>query len=190
MAASLRSADGLKREALNLTMTRFVAFLRGVTPMNVKMPELKGCFDAAGFTNVRTILSSGNVAFDARASSEASLERAAEQAMQQGLGRSFYTIVRPSTYLAELLASDPYVTCGIPSHAKRVISFLREARAPRIELPLARDQASVFCLLGREAFTAYLPTDKGPVFMRLIELAFGTDVTTRTWDTVAKCAAA
>jgi hypothetical protein len=44
--------------------------------------------------------------------------------------------------------------------------------------------------LGREVFTAYVPSDKGPVFMVLIEKAFGTDVTTRTWDTVRKCAGA
>jgi hypothetical protein len=28
------------------------------------------------------------------------------------------------------------------------------------------------------------------VFMSLIEKAFGTEITTRTWDTVRKCAAA
>ena len=37
-------------------MPRFVAFLRGVSPLNAKMPELKLCFERAGFTNVRTIL--------------------------------------------------------------------------------------------------------------------------------------
>jgi len=37
---------------------------------------------------------------------------------------------------------------------------------------------------------AYLPTPKGPVFMTLIEKTFGKDVTTRTWDTVAKVARA
>lgn len=41
-----------------------------------------------------------------------------------------------------------------------------------------------------EAFTAYVPTGKGPVFMQRIERAFGRDVATRTLDTVARCAAA
>jgi len=30
-------------------MRRYAAFLRGVSPMNAKMPELKRCFEAAGF---------------------------------------------------------------------------------------------------------------------------------------------
>jgi len=43
---------------------------------------------------------------------------------------------------------------------------------------------------GREIFTAYAPSPRGTVFMRLIEKTFGTNVTARTWDTVKKCAAA
>ncbi len=42
-------------------MKRYAAFLRGVSPMNAKMPELKRAFEAAGFQAVRTLLSSGNV---------------------------------------------------------------------------------------------------------------------------------
>jgi hypothetical protein len=34
--------------------------------------------------------------------------------------------------------------------------------------------------------SAYTRSDKGPVFMALIEKTFGKDVTTRTWDTVLK----
>jgi uncharacterized protein (DUF1697 family) len=171
-------------------MPRFVAFLRGVSPLNAKMPDLKRCFEVSGFTNVRTILSSGNVVFDAPDSTASALERQAEQAMQLGLGKSFYTIVRSASYLQDLLISDPYIKYGIPVEAKRVVTFMREPQSSRIALPLAQDQASVFCLHGREAFTAYVATDKGPVFMKLIEQAFGKAVTTRTWETVAKCSKA
>lgn len=169
-------------------MPRFVAFLRGVSPLNAKMPELKRSFESAGFDNVRTVLSSGNVVFDAPCAEERVLERRAEEAMLATMGRSFYTIVRASTHLTQLLACDPYTSHGIPIHAKRVVSFLRDTREPRVALPLAEDYASVFCMIGREVFTAYVPSDKGPVFMQLIERAFGAEVTTRTIDTVARCA--
>ncbi len=169
-------------------MPRYVAFLRGVSPMNAKMPELKRAFEAAGFGNVRTILSSGNVAFDARPATDSALEKRAEAAMQSVLGRSFYTIVRSTSALAELLASDPYAAYRVPVAAKRVVSFLRAARSPLVRLPLEADGARVVALRGREAFTTYVASPKGPVFMKLIEQAFGKDVTTRTWDTVRKCA--
>ncbi len=171
-------------------MPRYVAFLRGVSPLNAKMPELKRCFEAAGFTNVRTLLSSGNVVFDARSVSEASLERRAEASMQAVLGRSFYTIVRRADALRGLLESDPYAGFAVAPQAKRIVSFLREPAAAKIKLPIETDGARVLGIVGREVFSAYLPSEKGPVFMALIEKAFGTDITTRTWDTVRKCAAA
>ena len=169
-------------------MPRYVALLRGVSPLNAKMPELKASFESAGFSNVRTVLSSGNVVFDSVQTNQAVIEAMAEAAMERLLGRIFYTIVRSIPELKTLLAADPYTRHGIPSDAKRVVSFFREPPSPKILLPLAQDLASVFLVQGREAFTAYRPTEKGPVFMTIIEKAFGKNVTTRTLDTVAKCA--
>ena len=107
-------------------MRRYVAFLRGVSPMNAKMPDLKRCFEAAGFTDVKTVLSSGNVVFSARAAAAATLETKAETAMAKELGRTFRTIVRPASALRELLEADPYAASRVPAKAKRVVTFLRE----------------------------------------------------------------
>jgi uncharacterized protein (DUF1697 family) len=156
--------------------------------MNAKMPELKRAFERAGFDEVRTLLSSGNVVFSARSASEASLQRRAEEAMQAHLGRTFLTIVRSVDALGELLATDPFEGHRVSPKAKRIVTFLREApdRAPA--LPLEQHGARILHLSGREVFSAYLPTPKGPVFMTLIERTFGMNVTTRTWDTVKKVA--
>lgn len=171
-------------------MPRYVAFLRGVSPMNAKMPQLKSCFEAAGFTNVRTLLSSGNVVFDGRAASDTSVERKAEAAMARQLGRTFYTIVRRVDALVALLEADPYARFELPANAKRVVTFLREPPTRSLKLPLELEEARILALEGREIFTAYVPQPGNPVFMTLIEKTFGKDVTTRTWDTVRKCAAA
>ena len=171
-------------------MPRYAAFLRGVSPMNAKMPELKKAFEAAGFTGVQTVLSSGNVVFDGRRASETRLERAAEAAMRDRLGQAFLTIVRPVDALREMLATDPYRDYKVSPSAKRIVTFLRGAPAAKIELPVEQDGAALLALIGREVYSAYLPTPKGPVFMTLIERAFGKEVTTRTWDTVAKVARA
>jgi uncharacterized protein (DUF1697 family) len=104
---------------LKQPMPRYVAFLRGVSPQNANMPELKASFEAAGFTAVKTLLSSGNLVFDSRVATEASVERQAEAAMQATLGRSFYTIVRRVDTLAQMLASDPYAAFAVPPQAKR-----------------------------------------------------------------------
>ena len=158
--------------------------------MNAKMPELKRCFEAAGFEDVKTVISSGNVVFDSRAASEASLQRKAEAAMKKHLGNAFLAIVRPVSALQEILASDPYERLRLPAGSKRIVTFLREEPEAKVKLPVVLDGARILAALGREVFSSYVPGPRGPVFMTLIEKTFGKDVTTRTWDTVKKVAGA
>ena len=167
---------------------RYAAFLRGVSPMNAKMPELRKCFESAGFSGVKTLLSSGNVVFSAPAAPLDSLERKAEAAMKKRLGEAFLTLVRPVEALREILARDPYRSFRLSPGSKRVVTFLREEPAARLALPIELHGARILALDGREVFSAYLPGPRGPVFMSLIEKTFGKDVTTRTWDTVRKVA--
>jgi hypothetical protein len=89
-----------------------------------------------------------------------------------------------------MLAADPFAPFTLPANAKRVVTFLRTARPPAAPLPVEQDGARILASTGREVFTAYVPSPRGPVFMTLIEKTFGAEVTTRTWDTVRKCAAA
>ncbi|HZW13488.1 MAG TPA: DUF1697 domain-containing protein [Noviherbaspirillum sp.] len=171
-------------------MPRYVAFLRGVSPMNAKMPELRQCFEAAGFSDVRTVLSSGNVVFTSRSTSEYTLERKAEEAMQAALGKAFGTFVRSVAYLQELIEPDPYSAFQLASNAKRVITFLRDTGPSDIGLPIEREGARILKVTNREVFTVYVPGAKGPVFMNLLERTFGSNITTRTLETVKKCAMA
>lgn len=169
-------------------MTRYAAFLRGVSPMNAKMPELAAAFEAAGFADVRTVLSSGNVLFSARAAALVALERKAEAAMKARLGAAFPAIVREVDALRALLEADPFADLRVAPGAKRVVTFLRERPRTLPKLPVERDGARILHVEDREAFSAYVPGPRGPVFMTLIEQTFGKDVTTRTWDTVRKVA--
>ncbi|MES3002231.1 MAG: DUF1697 domain-containing protein [Pseudomonadota bacterium] len=171
-------------------MPRYVAFLRGVSPLNAKMPELKACFEAAGFTNVKTVLASGNVVFDSRTAKDAALEKKIEAAMEKDLDRTFFTIVRRVDELQRLLDADPYAPFKLSPQAKRVITFVRDPHAGQLKLPVELEEARILAMEGREIFTAYVPQPGNPVFMKLIEKTFGKDITTRTWETVRKCAQA
>lgn len=171
-------------------MERYAAFLRGVSPMNARMPELVRAFEAAGFRAVRTVLASGNVVFAARAASAPALERRAEAAMAKTLPTAFLTIVRPAAALRALLASDPYAGPRLSPGAKRVVTFLRAPPLAVPDLPIERDGARILRVEGGAVFSAYVPGPRGPVFMSLLERTFGKDVTTRTWDTVRKVLAA
>lgn len=158
--------------------------------MNARMPALKRCFEAEGFSEVRTLLSSGNVVFNARSSSPAALERRAEKAMQSELGRSFDTIVRSTEYLRTFIDADPFAEFRLPPAAKRVVTFLRNPGEPKFTLPIEQHGATILKFTGSEVLAAYVPGPKGPVFMSLLERTFGKNITTRTLETVRKCAEA
>ena len=157
-------------------------------PTNAKMPQLKAAFEAAGFTDVKTLLASGNVVFSARAAPVASLERKAERAMHEQLGQAFLTIVRPVDDLRKILASDPYKGFRLAPESKRIITFLRDRPAKTLKLPIEFEGARILAMQAGAIFSVYVPNPKGPVFMNLIEKTFGKEVTTRTWDTGSKAA--
>lgn len=173
-------------------MPRYVALLRGVSPMTCSMPQLRASLEAAGFEDVRTLLSSGNVAFTARDARTdlAALEQEIEAAIASSLGRTFLTIVRSSEHLAALVASTPFAEFSIPPSAKCIVTFLRRAEDRRIELPIERGGVRVLKQAGREVFTVYERNPKGPDFMVLLDRTFGKEITTRTLATVEKCARA
>ncbi|PZA05933.1 MULTISPECIES: DUF1697 domain-containing protein [unclassified Meiothermus] len=171
-------------------MPRYLAFLRGVSPMNLKMADLKRCMESAGFTEVKTILSSGNVAFNASVRNEAAIAKEIEAQLQQQMGRGFPVTVRSVEHLQNLLASDPFGKHKVRAGAKRVVTFLWKPADAKLKLPIEYEGATIHEVQGLEAFTSYVPHPKGPVFMSLLEKTFGKEQTTRTWETVKRCVVA
>lgn len=171
-------------------MPRYVAFLRGVSPMNARMADLKACFEQMGFSDVKTILSSGNVVFTGEKTSEPDLAKNIESGMARQLPRSFPVIVRTRDHLLSLLQADPYAEFHITPMEKRVVTFLSQPCRGKLLLPIEMDGARILTIKGNDVFTAYSANERGPIFMTLIEKTFGKGVTTRTWNTIKKCAAA
>jgi uncharacterized protein (DUF1697 family) len=172
--------------SLSGEMPVYAALLRGVMPTNCRMPELRSALEKAGFTSVRTVISSGNAVFKARSASHASLERKCEDATEKFMGRRFMTIVRPVDELEALLERDPFSKYKLPERAKRNVTFLRATPSPRPKLPVTMQGGEILTLQGREAFLYYVPGEVAPTFMGSIEKAFGKVQTTRTWDTVGR----
>ena len=168
--------------------SRYVAFLRGVSPLNAKMPELKSAFELAGFEDVRTLLTSGNIVFSASRSSEATLARKAETAMTQHLDHSFVTFVRSVDDLRRLLRTLPYAAFAAKPRSTRVVTFLREPPKLTPKLPLELPGARILCIQGRQVFADYAAETRGPALMQLLQKTFGRAITTRTWQTVERAA--
>lgn len=169
-------------------MPRYAALLRGVSPMNAKMSELRKAFELEGFTNVVTVISSGNVVFDAERAPVRTLERRAEAAMKGHIGRTFLTIVRPVNGLRQLIAAEPFTSFKVPRNAKRVVTFLRARPSTTIRFPVESRGGALLTLQGGMIFGYYLPGPGDTTFMPFLEKRFGKEITTRTWDTVVRVA--
>jgi uncharacterized protein (DUF1697 family) len=159
-------------------VTSYAAFLRGVSPMNAKSHELVRAYEKAGFDDVATVASSGNVVFRAKGARSAIEKRAAA-------ATTFGTFIRPIAELETLLARDPWTTLRVPGEAKRLVTFLRERATPP-KLPLTHGNFTIYAVDGREVFSAYIREPGNATFMTILEKTFGKDVTSRTWDALGR----
>ena len=88
-------------------MPRYVALLRGInvgTAKRVAMADLRACFEALGFSGVRTLLQSGNVVFDAARPPDA---RQLESAIAEATGVSARVVVVAGDELRAIVAANP-----------------------------------------------------------------------------------
>lgn len=90
-------------------MTRYAAFLRGVNVggVNLKMAELAAALGDAGFTDVRTVLASGNVLLDATGSA-AAVRKRAEAALREAFGYDAWVLVYPLATVRAIADGYPF----------------------------------------------------------------------------------
>ncbi|MED5816166.1 DUF1697 domain-containing protein [Mycolicibacterium sp. 050232] len=107
-------------------MTRYIAFLRGVNVggVNLKMAEVKKAMEAAGFTEVRTILASGNVLLDSM-SKAAKVRTTAERALRDAFGYEAWVLVYDLPTLQKISQGYPFER-EVPDHHSYV-TFVSDA---------------------------------------------------------------
>ena len=90
-------------------MTRYAAFLRGVNVggVNLKMADVADTLTEAGFTEVRTILASGNILLQARAGADA-VRAKAESALRRRFGYDAWVLVYPVETVRAIVDGYPF----------------------------------------------------------------------------------
>ncbi len=102
-------------------MPRRIAFLRAINVGGhiVKMDHLRKLFTSFGFENAETFIASGNVIFETKATSTATVEDQIEEGLLAELGYEVITFVRTPKELAEIVAHQPF------EQAASVVGFLK-----------------------------------------------------------------
>lgn len=89
---------------------KYIALLRGINVggnNKVSMPELRACFEEAGFTHVSTYINSGNVFFESSEKSDAKLVDMCEAAIEKRFGFRVVCAVISAKELKESMAHAP-----------------------------------------------------------------------------------
>ena len=91
-------------------MTHYIALLRAVNvggTGKLPMGELKAMCEAAGFTDVRTYIASGNVLFTSKLG-EAAVREKLEQQLHDYAGKPVGVLIRTAAEMARVLADNPF----------------------------------------------------------------------------------
>jgi uncharacterized protein (DUF1697 family) len=167
---------------------RHVAFLRGINVGGrqiVKMDALRGVFETLGFLDVRTILASGNVLFEADRASEGSLARKIEAALSTAFGLDLKVLIRTREELQRLADARPFAGVRMTPDVRTFVTFLRDA--PREPGPLPSGEGfRVVAVMDRAVLTVVDLSSMTTDLMRLLEKTFGREITTRSWTTVER----
>jgi uncharacterized protein (DUF1697 family) len=173
-------------------MPEYVVFLRGINvggnkPM--KMDALRRELDSAGFENVRTVLTSGNVLFEAEGSDRPAILKQVKDRLKTAFGREVSVILRSAREIADLVDADPFQPVKITPETRLYVTFLTGKSPGSLKAPFETPEGAKVLRVTRGEICAAIELSPGagtPELMKFIEKEFGRDVTTRNWNTILK----
>ena len=174
------------------TTKKYSAFLRGVNVgghHKVPMVDLKVTLKSLGYTDIITILNSGNVIFDAPIQDVKDLEKSIEVTLESAFGFPIPTCIREASDIVRFHESDPFKNSTVTKDIRFYISFLKEPTTSDITIPYRSLDYSYKIIEEREKTILSvldLSISQTPKAMSILEKTYGKDITTRNWKTIER----
>lgn len=169
---------------------RYVALFRGINVGKAKriaMADLRVLLAKLGYTDVKTLLNSGNAVFTGEAAPAGTIAARIRAAVAQKLGVDAMVIVKSAKEMAGVLAGNELGNIA-SDHSRLLVALTGDARALATLRPLAGlDWNSEKVHLGKHA--AYVWCADGILESRALEAllkALRGVGTTRNWATITK----
>lgn len=174
----------------------YAAFLRGINVggKTVKMAMLKAALEELGFTEVKTLLASGNVVFNAPKSSTAALTKKIEVQLENTFGFKIEVILRGITEFEEMVAVNPFKKIKVTPHTRLYVTLYAQPVKSGLKIPYISPgkEFRILSVTEKEVFSVLQLSDKVRTVdaMAIIEKEFGKKgATTRNWNTIQKIVA-
>jgi uncharacterized protein (DUF1697 family) len=157
----------------------WVCLLRGVNVggnKKVKMDALRATFESLGYTNVRTVLQSGNVIFDAKAR---------PRDLETHLGTQ--VVLRTVAEIRAVIAANPYPKEAADDPGHLLVVFLSAPLPSDEPLRKTATDAEKFVAKGKEIYIHFGDgAGRSKLAQILTEKKLGVVCTARNWNTVNK----
>jgi len=172
---------------------RHIALIRGINvgrAKRVAMADLRALVEALGYTDVRTLLNSGNVVFTAPRAAQGNAAARIEKALAAKLGVSARITVLSAAELAAVVAENPLGKITTDPSRFLVCVLADPADRSKLKPLLKMDWGKDVLAIG--ARVAYVWCADGILASRLlvaVSRLLGDAVTSRNWATVTKLGA-
>ena len=176
-------------------MNTYIALLRAVNlggHNKISMAGLRGWAESLGLANVRTVLQSGNLVFQAAGTAAGALEGRLEAEAAKGLGLTTDFMVRGAAEWERIVAENPFAEMAVTDPGHLVVVCLKSVPGVAAVTALLGSLVGPeeVHVTGREAYITY-PAGIGEskLTAAVIDRKLGTRGTARNWNTVLKLAA-
>jgi uncharacterized protein (DUF1697 family) len=163
-----------------------VALIRGINlgpNKRVSMAALKAACERMGFTNVRTLLNSGNVVFSTRLSPKSAAAKI-ERALEQELKVPASVLVLTAEDLRAAAEANRFASAAA-NHSRLFVGFLWEL-VKELDALRQRDWGKEQIALGPGVAYLWCPESFETPLVKAFHKVVGTGVTVRNWATVQK----
>lgn len=170
----------------------YAAFLRGINVGGntlIKMEDLRKAFESYGYRDVKTVLASGNVIFNAPMEDTKALSRNLARKLQESFKHDILVIVRSIDDLRKLDALQPFKNVEVTPQTRLFVTFIAENNKHRDRSDRSKRDGFQIMQISDDTICSaldYQPGVDAVLMMSTIEKEFGKKVTTRSWNTITR----
>jgi uncharacterized protein (DUF1697 family) len=173
-------------------MARYVALLRGINvggKNQIRMADLKACFEDQGLQNVATYIASGNVLFNSPERSSTKLTQLIEKALTKTFGYQAVVVVRSQAQFRTIVEKAPKGYGSQPSRYLSDVLFLKpplSSGATIKSVPVKEGVDEVHAGPGVLYFSRLASKASSSRLSRFASMPIYKSITARSWSTTVK----
>lgn len=173
-------------------MSRYLALLRGINvggKNQIKMADLRACFEEHDFRDVSTYIQSGNVLFESEERSSARLTQRVEEMLAATFDYEASVVIRSRNQMRRVLQDAPEGFGADPARYRYDVLFLKPpltAGAAIKSVPTREGVDQAYAGRGVLYFSRLISRVSQSRLSRVGSLAIYQRMTIRNWNTTVK----